>query len=99
VQATISANVPTAMEISSVGLILCRLPFPWAAAAPQYGQLRSYSRSSFPHFGQNMILPPFLRFYFTSFTVRAYHTTAILARQIQKKGSCYPKIQEPFSFY
>jgi len=46
-----------------------------------------------------MILPPFLRFYFTSFTIRAYHTTAILARQIQKKGSGYPKIQEPFSFY
>ena len=32
-----------------------------------------------------MIPSPFLRFYFTSFTVRAYHTAAILARQIQKK--------------
>ena len=32
-----------------------------------------------------MIPPPFLRFCSTSFTVRAYHTAAILARQIQKK--------------
>ena len=50
-----------------------------------YGQLRSYSRSSFLHFGQTMIPSPFLRFYSTSFTVRAYHTAAILARQNQKK--------------
>ena len=70
-------------DSSSIGLILCRFPRPWAAAAPQYGQLRSYSRSSFPHFGQNMIPPPVRRFCFTSVSYTHRTEKQQLAAQLQ----------------